>query len=224
MKRWFITGTDTGIGKTEASCALLRHLAGLGFRAAGMKPVASGCSRTPDGLRNEDALALLQAANVELGYDRVNPYAFEPPIAPHLAARAAGVEIDPERIARIAAGIEADWLLVEGVGGWCVPLGQERMLADLVRVLDCEVVLVVGLRLGCINHALLSARQIIADGFALAGWVANAIDPAMQVRNDNLQALAERLPAPLLGVIPWRGDQAATWRVDWTLDLQGFRP
>jgi len=224
VRRWFITGTDTGAGKTEASCSLLRHLAGQGFRAAAMKPVASGCSRSPDGLRNEDALALMQAANVELPYETVNPYAFEPPIAPHLAARAAGVKIDPERIATIAASVEADWLLVEGVGGWCVPLGEDQMLADLVRALACEVVLVVGMRLGCINHALLSARHILADGFALVGWVANEIDPAMEVQSENLQALAERLPAPLLGFIPWRADRAAPWRVNWTLDQQGFRP
>lgn len=218
MKTWFITGTDTGAGKTHAACSLVRALVAAGQQVAVMKPVASGCDVTAQGLRNEDALALMAAANVAQDYERVNPFAFEPAIAPHIAAAQAGVAVDPERVAAIAAGTRADHLVVEGAGGWCVPLGQGRMLADLVRPLTRDVILVVGMRLGCLNHALLSARQIRQDEFRLVGWVANRIDPHMPVWRENLQTLEESMPAPCLAVLPWSPGGVAATDGDWGLD------
>ena len=203
MKRWFVTGTDTEIGKTHVSCALVRHLASLGHSVTGLKPVASGCHRTPDGLRNEDALALMEAANTPLPYEVVNPAALEPAVAPHLAAQQAGVVIDPDAIAAAVAGVTADFIVVEGVGGWCVPLGGGHMLADLARRLADEVILVVGMRLGCINHALLTARAIEQDGMRLRGWIANRIDPDMPMFAGNLDTLEKLLPVPLIATMDW---------------------
>lgn len=213
MNTWFITGTDTGVGKTHAACSLVRALVSGGARVAVMKPVASGCASTPDGLRNADALALMAAANVAQDYAAVNPYAFAPAIAPHLAATQAGVRIDPASIKARAAAVAADHLVIEGAGGWCVPLGDELMFSDLVRGLTRDVILVVGLRLGCLNHALLSDAQIRRDGFRLRGWVANRIDPAMPAWRENLASLERRLDAPLLAVLPWSptGEHPADW-------------
>ena len=206
MKRWFITGTDTEIGKTWVACALVRHLVASGRSVAVMKPVASGCQRTPEGLRNEDALALMHASNLRQRYEEVNPVALEPAIAPHIAAQQAGVAIDPERLSAIARKQQADTLVVEGVGGWCVPLGDGLMLADLARALADEVVLVVGVRLGCINHALLTADRIQRDGFALMGWIANLLEPDMPALEENLSTLEARLPVPRLGTVAF-GDK-----------------
>jgi dethiobiotin synthetase len=168
-----------------------------------MKPVASGCRETPEGLRNDDAEALIAASDPAPEYASCNPYAFAPPIAPHIAARDAGVEIalEPILAAYRALAASADRVVVEGVGGWSVPLSDALMQADLARALDLPVVLVVGLRLGCINHALLSARAIVADGCALAGWLANCVDTGMARAADNLDTLRARIDAPLLGVI-----------------------
>lgn len=208
----FVTGTDTGIGKTYASVALLAGLRARGLRAVGMKPVASGCRVTPDGLRNEDAEALMAASDPVPDYAHCNPYAFEPAIAPHIAARAAGVEIGTERIhaalARIAHDTER--VVVEGVGGWLAPLSDTLTQADLARALELPVILVVGLRLGCLNHALLSARAIRADGCTLRGWIANRIDPAMSHAEENLATLRARLDAPLLGVLDHAPGYTAT--------------
>lgn len=210
MKTWFITGTDTEIGKTFVAAALVRHLVAGGQRVAGLKPVASGCERSPQGLRNEDALALMAAANVPLAYDQVNPYAFEPPIAPHLAAAQVDVRIDPRRAAAVltelASDRAADWVIVEGAGGWNIPLGDGLFLRDLVGAFTREVVLVVGLRLGCINHALLSAMQILRDGFELVGWVANGVDPEMLEQPGNLATLDEHMPAPRIGTMSYQAD------------------
>lgn len=199
----FVSGTDTGIGKTCASTALLHALRARGLRASGMKPVASGCRATPQGLRNDDAEALLAASDPVPAYADCNPYALAEPIAPHIAARLAGVEIDigtaRAACARIAAN--ADRVVVEGVGGWAVPFSAQSMQVDLVRALGLPVVLVVGLRLGCLNHALLSHAAIAADGCVLAGWIANRLDPAMPFAESNLHALQARIDAPLLGVI-----------------------
>lgn len=203
MKRWFITGTDTEIGKTYVSSALIEHLVDKGHRVAGMKPVASGCVKTADGLRNEDALRLMAAANVELPYEVVNPYAFEPAIAPHIAAEKAGQEIDPALVSSRAESIEADYLIIEGVGGWCVPLGNGRMLVELARATADEVILVIGMRLGCINHGLLTAAQIERDGCILKGWIANHVDPDMQVQSENIKTLQALMPCPMLGSMPW---------------------
>ena len=199
----FVTGTDTGIGKTRVSALLVRAQRACRHRAIGMKPIASGCRETPDGLRNEDAEALIAVSGPAPPYALCNPYAFAPPIAPHIAAREAGIEIalDPIVAAYGKLAAIADRIVVEGVGGWSVPLSDALMQADLVRTLDVPVVLVVGLRLGCINHALMSARAIAADRCVLAGWIANRIDPGMARADENLDALRARIDAPLLGVL-----------------------
>lgn len=200
----YVTGTDTGIGKTFASCALLHALRGQGMRAVGMKPVASGCTWLDGGWKNDDALALQQASAVEVAYADINPFALEHPLAPELAARDAGTEVTLPPIfdayARLAT--KADAVVVEGVGGWAAPLSSSLMQVDLVRALELPVVLVVGLRLGCLNHALLSARAIEADGATLAGWIGSHVDPAMARVEDNLKMLQARLPAPCWGVLP----------------------
>ncbi len=201
MKGCFVTGTDTGIGKTRVSTALLHALSDAGVACVGMKPVASGAEATPAGLRNEDALALQQAASLQRDYALVNPYCFAPPIAPHLAAREAGVEIRLDTLHEAYTGLcqGADAVVVEGVGGWQVPLSESLELPDLARAFELPVVLVVGMRLGCLNHALLTARAIRADGLELLGWVANAIDPAFARPEANLATLETELGAPLLG-------------------------
>ena len=200
----YITGTDTGIGKTVVSAAWLHALRAQGARAVGMKPVASGCEATPGGWRNEDALALQAASRPPPPYADVNPYALPLPLAPELAARDAGIDVALAPIvaahARLQAG--ADAVVVEGVGGWAAPLSAALMQVDLVRALDLPVVLVVGLRLGCINHTLLSARAIQADGCRLLGWVGNAVDPAMACREEHRGMLEARLSAPCLGWLP----------------------
>lgn len=200
----YVTGTDTGIGKTLASCALLHALRGHGLRAVGMKPVASGCELVDGEWKNADALALQAAGGAGIAYADINPFALEHPLAPELAAREAGVEVALEPIlaahARLAQ--QADALIVEGVGGWAAPLSATLMQADLVRALQLPVLLVVGLRLGCLNHALLSARAIAADGLHLAGWIASHVDPAMERVEDNLAMLRERMPAMCWGVLP----------------------
>lgn len=203
MKRLFITGTDTEIGKTWVASALIRHLVETGYSVACMKPVASGCEVTEAGLRNDDAMRLMDQSNVKLPYDHVNPFAYEPAIAPHIAAREAGRPIDIDRISRLAKAIEADYLVVEGVGGWCVPLGESTMLADMARATAEEVIIVVGMRLGCINHALLTAAQIMREGMLIKGWIANHVDPEMHVQSENLATLQSLMPCPMLGVLPW---------------------
>lgn len=204
----YVTGTDTGIGKTLASSALLHALRGHGLRAAGMKPVASGCERLDAEWRNADALALQAAGVPGVAYADINPFALEHPLAPELAARDAGIEVTLPPIldahARLAARVDA--LVVEGVGGWAAPLSAALMQADLVRALRLPVVLVVGLRLGCLNHALLSTRAIAADGAHLAGWIASHVDPDMARVEDNIEMLRARLPAPCWGVLPHAPD------------------
>jgi dethiobiotin synthetase len=213
MSAVFVTGTDTGIGKTFASVALLHAHRAHGRRAIGMKPIASGCRATPGGLRNEDAEALIAASDPVPPYALCNPFALEPAIAPHVAAREAHVAIafPPILDAYRELASRADRVIVEGVGGWSVPLSDSLMQADLVRALDIPVVLVVGLRLGCINHALLSARAIAADGCTLRGWIANRIDPEMAAAEASLATLRERLGVPLLGDLAYgaRADGAA---------------
>jgi dethiobiotin synthetase len=200
----FIAGTDTGIGKTHVACALLHALRNAGTRACGMKPVASGCARTPDGLRNEDALALIAASDPQPDYATCNPYAFEPAIAPHLAAGDAGVPMELANIGaayqRLAA--QAECVVVEGVGGWMVPLADSLDAGAISRALNLPVILVMGLRLGCINHARLSARATEQDGCKLLGWIGNRLDAAMQRADANLETLRRLLPAPCLGVLP----------------------
>ncbi len=206
--RLYVTGTDTGAGKTVASTALLHALRGRGLRAVGMKPVASGCDLTPAGLRNADALALRAASDPVPAYENLNPFALPEPLAPELAARAAGVDValPPllDAFARLRA--QADVVVVEGVGGWAAPLSATLDQADLVRALRLPVVLVVGMRLGCLNHARLSAAAIGADGCELLGWIASEVDPGMACREENLALLATRLAVPCLGSLPWSPD------------------
>jgi dethiobiotin synthetase len=204
----YVTGTDTGIGKTLTSCALLHALRGHGARAVGMKPVASGCERVDGAWRNADALALQAAGERGVAYADINPFALEHPLAPELAARDAGAEVTlaPILDAQVRLAALADALVIEGVGGWAAPLSPSLMQADLVRALRLPVLLVVGLRLGCLNHALLSARAIGADGVHLAGWIGSHVDPAMERVEDNLAMLRERLPAPCWGVVPHAPD------------------
>lgn len=201
----FVTGTDTEVGKTFVSCVLLRALAAGGRRVVGMKPVAAGAVRLPDGrLDNDDVRALAAASSLTVAPALRNPYCFEPAVAPHIAAAEAGVRIDLARIVsafgQLAA--QADAVVVEGVGGFRVPLGHGEDTAGLAVALGLPVVLVVGLRLGCLNHAMLSAEAIAARGLRLIGWIGNAIDPAMARPAENLVALTEGLPAPCLGVLP----------------------
>ena len=200
---YFITGTDTGVGKTLIACALLHAFARAGRRVIGMKPVAAGATRSAEGLLNDDVIRLRAASNVGCALERVNPYCFEPAIAPHIAADQAGVPIDISHIvnAYTYLAAQADNVIVEGAGGFCVPLNRNEDSADLARGLGLPVILVVGVRLGCLNHAVLTAQAIRARGLKLAGWIANRIDPAMPVAEENVTALAERLAAPLLGEI-----------------------
>jgi dethiobiotin synthetase len=199
----FVAGTDTGVGKTRVAAAVLRGAVASGLRAVGMKPVAAGIE--PGAAMNADVRALTAAGNVERPLSDANPYAFEPAIAPHLAAAAAGVAID---LGAIASAYErlaerADVVLVEGAGGVLVPIAASLDMLDIAARLRLPVLLVVGMRLGCLNHALLSALAIDARGLRLAGWVANRIDPNMREVDANVRALAQRLPAPLVADLAW---------------------
>lgn len=204
---FFITGTDTGIGKTYASIALLQTLAARGLSTAAMKPIASGCHATTQGFRNDDALQLQQAATIQLPYERLNPYALPAAIAPHLAAQAAGIEIDIALLAEHFNDIatQAEAIIVEGVGGWLVPLNDKQTTADLAQRLGLPLILVVGIRLGCINHALLTLTTIQQDKAnpPLAGWIANCMDPEASAIEANIAALQRRITAPLLGTLPY---------------------
>jgi dethiobiotin synthetase len=199
---YFLTGTDTEIGKTFITCALLHRARLAGLKAGGLKPIAAG---TDGAGLNDDVEAIRAASNVELPREVINPYCFKPAIAPHIAAAEAGIRIEFGAISKScdAARQLADLVIVEGVGGFCVPLGDDRSTADLAVELGLPVILVVGMRLGCINHALLTAEAIAARGLRLAGWVANRIDPNMSRFEENLATLEARLSGPLLGVVPY---------------------
>ena len=205
IRALFVTGTDTGIGKTVASVALLHALRARGLRAAGMKPVASGCEITPDGLRNDDALALQEASDPRPGYNDVNPISLPDPTTPELAATLAGtsIELAPIRAAFERLRARSDIVVVEGAGGWLAPWSATLEQSDLVAALDLPVVMVVGLRLGGISHARLTARAIRADGARLAGWIGNRIDPEQRHPAENLAILTRCIDAPCLGVLPW---------------------
>ena len=200
----FITGTDTGVGKTVVATALVRGLVARGLQVAVMKPVASGSERTPAGLRNEDALALMAASNVPAPYERINPYCFEPAISPHIAAEEAGIAVDLGHICDnfrlLAAG--SDFTVVEGAGGWLAPIGPHTSIRDLALALDLPVMMVVGLRLGCINHALLTKLAIGSHGARFAGWIANAIDPSIARPAENLETLQRLLGTSPLALVP----------------------
>ena len=201
---YFITGTDTGVGKTVVTLGLMQALQARGNTVVAMKPVAAGCEPTPAGLRNDDALRLQQQASIELDYAQINPYAFAPAIAPHIAAEQAGVRININNINSKYSELHcmSGCVLVEGAGGWQVPLNEEETLADLALQLGLDVIMVVGVRLGCLNHALLTAAAITTSGCTLAGWVANQLPPAPECVQENINYLKSRISAPLLGVLP----------------------
>jgi dethiobiotin synthetase len=204
----FVTGTDTGIGKTHVAVALLRAFVAGGLRAAGMKPVAAGIA--PGAAANDDVLALAAAGNVDAPLDERNPYAFADPIAPHVAAARAGVTIDAARIvaAYRALAQRADAVVVEGAGGALVPIGPREDMLDLARALGLPVVLVVGVRLGCLNHALATELAIRMRGLELAGWVANRVDPSMDAADASVAALDARIAAPRLADLGWNDRSA----------------
>ena len=208
---FFVTGTDTEVGKTFVAAALLLSARNRGLHCVALKPVAAGCTRTKAGLVNDDALGLIAASGANLDYDTVNPVALEPPIAPHIAAQQAGMALSASALARHcreALGDDFDFAIIEGAGGWLVPLNATETLADVCVDLGARPILVVGMKLGCLNHALLTADAIIASGGELAGWVANCPTPEMHVFDENVASLRERLPAPCLGVVPYLGKDA----------------
>jgi dethiobiotin synthetase len=200
---YFLTGTDTNIGKTLISCALLHHFAAQGQRVIGMKPVAAGVNVAGE---YDDVVQLCAASNVSAALGDINPYCFAPAIAPHLAAQQAGIRIAfPLILAAFhTLAKQADTVIVEGVGGWRVPLNEAQDSADLAKALNLPVILVVGMRLGCLSHALLTVESIAASGLTLAGWVANCVDETMTMREENIAALQQRIDAPLLGVVPFQ--------------------
>lgn len=220
---FFVTGTDTGVGKTLVSAALLHAARRAGLRTLGMKPVASGCEETPDGLRNEDALALQAAMTETLPYEQINPIALAPAIAPHIAAVQAGRQLTAQRLVGLCRGLQmrpADFMLVEGAGGWRVPLNDRETYSRVAQELNLPVIIVVPLQLGCINHALLTAEAIRADGLPVAGWVANRIaSEPMSVEADNLFYLQQHMRAPMLGELPWQATPDAEALAE-CIDLQ----
>jgi len=201
----FVTGTDTGVGKTAIAAGLLHALGKRGLTTAAMKPVACGCHQTDDGLRNEDALVLMEQMTADHPYSTVNPYAFKAPMAPHIAAGRAGITIDPVRIINTYKTLisGADCVVVEGVGGWQVPVNDHQTMADIVAMMDSGITLVVGIRLGCLNHALLTQTAIEQSGLSLIGWVANRIEPDFADADANVEALSIWLRAPLVGDVPY---------------------
>jgi len=208
---YFVVGTDTSVGKTYVASALIRYFAASGKKTAGMKPIASGCELSEHGiwqgqLVNDDVVALYEASSVKAPLELINPYHFAPAIAPHIAAEKAGVVIDLDLIVRSYQVLAemADVVVVEGAGGFLVPVSAQQSMADLAVKLDLPVVLVVGMRLGCINHALLTVEAIKACGLKLAGWVANQIEPDMSMFAENLASLRERIDAPCLSVVGWQ--------------------
>jgi len=205
---FFIAGTDTDVGKTLVAAGLLVAAKARGLTTSALKPVAAGCDATELGLRNADALLLQSVITEQLSYEQVNPIALAAAIAPHIAAQQEKRSLSVSRLVGLCRGVlhSAQFTLVEGAGGWRVPLNPRETLADIVRELNLPVILVVGVRLGCINHALLTVEAIQRDGLQVAGWVANCIASDMPAQQENIQALQERIAAPCLGVVPWLND------------------
>jgi len=203
-KGYFITGTDTDVGKTWVSLGIVEALKQQGKKVGVMKPISAGCEKTANGLRNEDALLLQKHSNIEQDYDLINPYAFEPAIAPHIAAADAGVRIDIETLNQHLQTIEqqSDCVVVEGAGGWLVPLNDFQTMADLAKRFQMPVILVVGMRLGCLSHALLTVEAIRATGLPLAGWIANQVSTEMNYLDENIKTLQQMIDVPMLGQIP----------------------
>ncbi|UVE59675.1 dethiobiotin synthase [Coxiella-like endosymbiont] len=206
--KFFITGTDTGIGKTYVSVALLRKFSNEGFSTFGMKPVASGCQRINHKLYNEDALAIQKASSIKKAYEYVNPFTFELPIAPHVASQLNNQFFSKYEVVNIinrTFKVTADVFIVEGIGGWFVPLNEKELMSDVVKLLNIPVILVVGIRLGCLNHALLTASAIAQDRIPLAGWIANCLQPDMPVLAENIKTLKDWIKAPCWAVLPYGG-------------------
>jgi len=210
---FFLTGTDTDVGKTYCAVALLDKFNQTGLRTLALKPVASGSEPTSEGLRNADALALMAHSSIKVPYEEINPFAFEPAIAPHIAAKQANKRITVRQLEGFCKGAmtlnRPDVLLVEGAGGWRCPINDGETLADLAISLSAEVILVVGIKLGCINHAVLSAEAIRRDGLKLAGWIANCMTPEMACRDENIESVGLYMNAPLLGIIPYGAEPAS---------------
>ena len=207
-KAFFVTGTDTNVGKTFISAGLLRLARGRGLRCVGMKPIAAGCRLDAGTLRNDDALALISASATDLDYETINPVSLEPPIAPHIAAARAGRTLRATELTkhcRAVAAQDVDFVLIEGAGGWLVPINDTETLADVCIELQADVILVVGMKLGCLNHALLTTAAIERAGLDLAGWIANSATETMPCLDENVDALRRRLQAPCLGVVPHLG-------------------
>ncbi|WP_396588852.1 dethiobiotin synthase [Bermanella sp. R86510] len=206
-QQFFIAGTDTDAGKTLVASGLLNKAKQQGLKTLGLKPVAAGCEQTEAGLRNSDALALIEQSTEKLMYEQVNPIALEPAIAPHIAAQLNRKPLGAERITGLLRGVlminRADFTLIEGAGGYRVPLNPRETLADTVQELKLPVILVVGMKLGCLNHALLTVEAIERDGLKLAGWIANQIDPQMEAYEENLNTLHAMIQAPCLGTVPY---------------------
>lgn len=221
---YFIAGTDTGVGKTRITLALMHAFQKNGLTVTGMKPVASGCDETSEGLINEDALLLQAQSSFDIPYENINPYAFELPVSPHIAAEKAGTRIQIDIIHKqmLLLMKDADCLMVEGVGGWRVPLcdrkGNQKNTEDLAIALALPVILVVGMRLGCLNHALLTYEAIIRSGLQCAGWVANQVDPNFTHLQENIETLKAQFNAPLIGVVPFQ-ESIRTERVSDLLDI-----
>lgn len=203
---YFIAGTDTDAGKTFIASGLLAKAKQAQLSTLGLKPVAAGCSETDQGLRNDDAMKLMTQSSVQLSYEQVNPIALKPAIAPHIAAQQTRKPLSAERIVGLLRGVlmtnKAEFTLIEGAGGYRVPLNPRETLADCVKELKTPVILVVGMKLGCLNHALLTVEAIRRDGLEIAGWVANQIDPTMSAYDENIETLHAMIPAPCLGVVP----------------------
>ena len=205
-KQWlFITGTDTDVGKTVVACGFLAAANQQGLRTAAIKPVAAGCEVTEQGMTNSDALQLQAAASHKLSYQQINPVALEPAIAPHIAAAEAGVRLSASRLVGYCRGVSllpVDMVIIEGAGGWRVPINSRETLADVAQELECAVIVVVGMRLGCLNHALLTMEAIRRDGLQIAGWVANILDTEMPRLQENIDTLKQSINEPCLGIVP----------------------
>lgn len=205
-KSYFITGTGTDVGKTLVASGLLAAASQQGLSTVGMKPVAAGCDVTSEGLRNNDALQLLAQSSLNVSYEQINPVALEPAVAPHIAAAKAGRRLSADRLAGFYRGLmmqRPDFSVVEGAGGWRVPLNQRETFADLAKMIQLPVVLVVSMELGCINHALLTVEAIQRDGLTLAGWVANQVVSGMGSYQENLETLQHWIPCPMIAEIPF---------------------
>jgi len=212
----FITGTDTGVGKTAVAVALVRGWIARGFKVAAMKPVATGAELSSGELRNEDAILLREAMSIEAAYQQVNPYVFARPVAPHLAAAAAGVEIELTRIQTAFCWLaeRCDRIVVEGAGGWLVPLNHRASMATLALQLQLPVILVTSIRLGCINHALLTLDSMSNTGVQVLGWIANLQHPDTELAAENIDSIQQRTRAPLLATIPYQGGPGVTMSLD----------